>query len=615
MSTDTLALFRSCCQALGVEVYGRQQPADLRAARLGFERLAAENPDQCDLWRGVVVAGGPDRNVIEQAHRTIDTCGDLLAGSDVAPGALDFSFDTGLYVHVSAPGADGIKLACAAQRCQSGQYEAARAVLDEQLRRTQPILAHWALAVVYFRARRWSDVREVLGPVRARSQTDQVLHHAITVAHGIATAYLGIWESALETLEAAGRGPIPAASAEALFVAGLCARALNRPDHATTLLNEALGSPGAEDETRDRIVAALADPGYGIHPTTAARIAARTEYWDPESEPTERDFTHSLGAERRAELKAEADAELDGFVGMDDVKDEIARLDASVIAARRRAAQGLKVRNRSLHLILKGPPGVGKTSIARLVGKRLAASGILPSETFVEVSRSELVDDRIGGTEKKVAAVLGRIVDDGVGGVLFIDEAYKLTDSGSTNDFGPIAVAEIMRAMLDYADILMVIIAGYADKIDEFLDSNEGLRGRFGREIVLPSYDVEQLVEITLRVAAKADSRIDDIAAVRTVYEQMQGVTVSDANGVVRAALDVAGNARFVNNLIEQAENEREYRLSQAGVFDGDDEIDGSVLETITAQDISAASARLLKQMEADIAAAQLLNSTPRSDS
>ena len=98
---------------------------------------------------------------------------------------------------------------------------------------------------------------------------------------------------------------------------------------------------------------------------------------------------------------------------------------------------------------------------------------VLPSDTFVEVGRGDLVADVIGGSEKKILTILNGIIDAG-GGVLFIDEAYALTDAGSKNDFGPLVVAELDRAMVDYAENLMVIAAGYADKMSEFLDSNEG---------------------------------------------------------------------------------------------------------------------------------------------
>ena len=268
---------------------------------------------------------------------------------------------------------------------------------------------------------------------------DDFLRQAVSAAHGIAGAYLGLWEQAFDLLSTQGQGPIPAATAEALLTAGVCARALGRSEAATALLNEAYAVVGVDDSVRATITGALSDPGYGIHPTSPTRIDARSDYWDPATEPGEREYSRQLGAARRGVLKAEAVAELAEFVGMADVKDQIARLESSVRAAKQREALGMPVRNKTLHLVLKGPPGVGKTTIARVIAKLLCAAEVLPSDTFVEVGRGDLVADVIGGSEKKILTILNGIIDAG-GGVLFIDEAYALTDAGSENDFGPLVV-------------------------------------------------------------------------------------------------------------------------------------------------------------------------------
>ena len=286
--------------------------------------------------------------------------------------------------------------------------------------------------------------------------TTTFLQQAVSVAHGLAGAYLGLWEQAFELLSTQGQGPIPAAAAEALLTAGLCARALGRPEAATALLNEAYAVVGIDDSVRATIAKALSDAGYGIRPTTAARIDARSDYWDPATEPGEREYTHQLGAGRREELKAEATEALAEFVGMADIKDQIARLESSVRAAKQREALGLPVRNKSLHLVLKGPPGVGKTTVARVIGKLLCAAEVLPVG-YLRRSRPRRSGGRvIGGSENKIIATIQRILDAG-GGVLFIDEAYALTDSGSDNDYGPLVIAELVRAMVNYADKLMVI--------------------------------------------------------------------------------------------------------------------------------------------------------------
>jgi type VII secretion ATPase EccA len=592
---DAVELFASSCAALGAEVYGRRQVADKQQARVGFQRLTAQYPDLCDGWLGLAASGALDRSILEKAYDSIDTAGELIAAADVTADAVDFPFDTGLYITLYARGADGVIMACAATRSMAGDYEEARALLDDRLLGRQRLYASWVLAVAYFRAKRWHDVRRVLDPLVDQARNDPYLYQAMAVALGQAAAYLGLWEPAFDQLSSRGHGPIAAATAEALLTAALCARALGRPDTATSLLNEAYGVPGIADNLRTTIGTALSDQGYGIHATTAARIDARTNYWDPDSEPGERDFVRQLGAARREELRAEADAELAEFVGMTDVKEQIDRLESSVRAGKQREALGLPNRNKSQHLVLKGPPGTGKTTIARVIAKKLAAADVLPSDTFVETGRADLVDKHIGGSEAKVRQIIDGILDSG-GGVLFIDEAYALTDSGSDNDFGPLVIAELIRAMTNHADKLMVIAAGYADKMQEFLDSNEGLRSRFTRSITLPSYSVDELIEITVGKATKGGSVIEDTEPLRRAYADLTNATALDSTNRRRSALDVLGNARFAESLIGFAEEERDHRLDVSGKLGSDATVED--LQTITADDLRAAVTRELSRAE-----------------
>ncbi|MDT5083751.1 MAG: hypothetical protein QOJ61_794 [Mycobacterium sp.] len=593
---DALDLFTSSCAALGVEVFGRRQVADKRQARAGFERLTAQYPDLCDGWLGLAASGADDRGVVESAYRAIETAGELIAASDVAVDAVDFPFDTGLYIQLHARGGDGVIMACAAARAKDGDYGAARDLLEDRVLAAAPLYGGWVLAVIFFRAKRWHDVRRVLAPLIPQARNDAYLSQAMSVAHGLSAAYLGLWEPAFDQLNTQGQGPIAAASAEALLAAALSARSLGRADTATALLNEAYAVTGIQDNVRTTIATALSDAGYGIHPTTAARIDARTDYWDADTEPGERDFTRQLGAARREELNAEADAELAEFIGMADVKEQIARLEASVRADKAREARGLPVRHKSLHLVLKGPPGTGKTTIARVIAKKLCAADVLPAETFVETGRADLVDRVIGGSEGKIKAIIDGIIDNG-GGVLFIDEAYALTASGSDNDFGPMVIAELLRAMVNHSDKLMVIAAGYADKMQEFLDSNDGLRSRFTRGITLPSYSVDELVEITVRKATTGGSIFEDAKPLRQAYTELTATTAVDTTGRRRRALDVLGNARFAENLIGFAEEERDHRLGLAGTLD-DPEATDEALQTITGEDLRAAVARELDRAE-----------------
>ncbi|MCH9731967.1 MAG: AAA family ATPase [Actinomycetia bacterium] len=590
-------LFTSGCAALGAQVYGRRQVSDPRAARAGFERLTAQYPDLCDGWLGLAASGVATRSVLENAYRARDTAGELIAACDVAAEAVDFCFDSDLFVTLPARGLDGLVLALAAARTSDGEFAAARELLDDRLLAQAPLPAGWVLAVTFFRAKRWHDVRRVLAPLAAAAAADgPFMHQAVSVAHGLASAYLGMYEQAFEQLSGHGRGPSAPATAEAMLTAALCARAVGRADDvATALLNEAYAGAADDQELRGRVAAALSDPGYGlVGATTAARIDARSDYWDANTEPGERDFVHQLGAGRREELRAEATAELADFVGMADVKEQIARLESSVRAAKRREALGLPVRNKSLHLMLKGPPGTGKTTIARVIAKLLCAADVLPAETFIEVGRADLVDRVIGGSEDIIKKTIERILDSG-GGVLFIDEAYALTDSGSDNDFGPLVVAELIRAMTNHSDKLMLIAAGYADKMQEFMDSNEGLRSRFTRSITLGSYSVEELVEITTRKATAGGSTFEDLEPLRAAYTELATATAEDKNKRPRAALDVLGNARFAENLIGFAEEERDHRLDVSGRLE---DASAQEVQTITDADLRAALSRELARAE-----------------
>jgi AAA+ superfamily predicted ATPase len=191
-------------------------------------------------------------------------------------------------------------------------------------------------------------------------------------------------------------------------------------------------------------------------------------------------------------------AELDAMVGLAQVKEEINRLTARLQVERRRREQGLPVTPMSLHMVFTGPPGVGKTVVARALGSIYAAVGMLRRGHVVEVDREGLIAGYIGQTATKTLAACR----DALNGILFIDEAYSLI-TGGQGDFGQEAISTLLKFMEDNRDRIVVVVAGYPDKMRRFLESNPGLASRFTRRIDFPPYGDDELVEIFSRLTAQ----------------------------------------------------------------------------------------------------------------
>ncbi|RKT56739.1 right-handed parallel beta-helix repeat-containing protein [Saccharothrix australiensis] len=215
-------------------------------------------------------------------------------------------------------------------------------------------------------------------------------------------------------------------------------------------------------------------------------------------------------------------AELDVLVGLEGVKKEVVGLINLIRMSQRRLEMGLPMPQLSRHLVFAGPPGTGKTTVARLYGAVLAELGILAKGHMVEVARADLVGQYIGSTAIKTTEVVTKAL----GGVLFIDEAYTLTSQSGVNgpDFGQEAVDTLMKMMEDHRDELVVIVAGYSELMDRFLASNPGVASRFTKTVEFPNYSVEELVTITTDLCRKHYYELTDdgVAAVTDYFERVR---------------------------------------------------------------------------------------------
>jgi type VII secretion ATPase EccA len=576
---DIVSRFATCCRALGISIYERQRPADLTAARSGFTALTRIAHEQCDAWTGLAAAGDVSIWVLESVWRTASTAGVLQREVELAPGAVGFRYDTGLYLQFRATGPDDFALAYAAALAEAGKFaDADQMVSAITERRPSWREARWVSVVINYRAERWSDVVKLLTPIVNDSDLDEAFSHAAKITLGTALARLGMFAPALSYLEEPD-GPIAVAALDGALAKGLVLRAHVDEDSASEVLQDLY----AAHPENEQVEQALSDTSFGIVTTTAARIEARTDPWDPDTEPSPGDFVDPGAQERKRVLLHEAERELDEFIGLEKVKDQVARLKSAVAMELVRKQRGLEVAQRTHHLVFTGPPGTGKTTIARVVAKIYCGLGLLKRENIKEVHRADLIGQHIGETEAKTNA----IIDSALDGVLFLDEAYALVATGAKNDFGLVAIDTLLARMENDRDRLVVIVAGYRADLDRFLDTNQGLRSRFTRSIDFPSYKAPELIEIANFMAAKRDSAFEQAALedLEALFGHLANSSKPDATGVERRGLDIAGNGRFVRNVVEKSEEEREFRLDHSEHAETGEFTDEELM-TITAGDV-----------------------------
>lgn len=243
-------------------------------------------------------------------------------------------------------------------------------------------------------------------------------------------------------------------------------------------------------------------------------------------------------------------AELDGYVGMDAIKEEVRSLINMVQVYKLRRENDLPTTDMSLHMVFSGNPGTGKTTVARIMARIYHSLDILSKGQLVEVDRSGLVAGYVGQTALKTQ----KVIDKAMGGVLFIDEAYALNGK-SENDFGQEAIDTILKAMEDHRDDLVVIVAGYTELMDRFIHSNPGLESRFNRFLMFEDYTPEQMVAI-FKMQCKKGCYV-----LAEGTEELVRDFISE-----ESADDSFGNARGVRNLFEHilvAQNNRLAKMEQ----------------------------------------------------
>ena len=259
-------------------------------------------------------------------------------------------------------------------------------------------------------------------------------------------------------------------------------------------------------------------------------------------------------------------AELESLVGLGTVKREVKNLTNLIKVRRLREENGLPNSAMSLHMVFLGNPGTGKTTVARLMAGLYAAIGALSKGQLVEVDRSGLVAGYVGQTALKTQEVIASAL----GGVLFIDEAYSLA-SGGENDFGREAIETLLKAMEDHRDDLVVIVAGYDEPMEKFINSNPGLQSRFNKYMYFPDYNGEELMAMFRIRCEKNGYRLT---------EEAEAYAKDFFNDMYENRDDNFGNGRDVRNRFEDIISRQANRLAAMEAPTKDD------LMTVTKEDI-----------------------------
>jgi SpoVK/Ycf46/Vps4 family AAA+-type ATPase len=267
-------------------------------------------------------------------------------------------------------------------------------------------------------------------------------------------------------------------------------------------------------------------------------------------------------------------AELDELIGLEPVKRQVREIAAQLRVARLRDQQGLTSQPPARHFVFTGPPGTGKTTVARILGRIFAALGLLARPAVVEAHRADLVGEHLGATAIKT----NKLVDSALGGVLFIDEAYSLYNQGYSGGdaFGAEATATLLKRAEDDRDRLVVVLAGYTDDMDRFLRTNPGLASRFNMRVTFPSYSPADLSRIAKMIAQQAGDTFDEEAL--PVLDRIFGQACAEG------LIDELGNGRFARSLFERASACRDLRVAHLG-----ETATASMLTTITAADLKSA--------------------------
>lgn len=556
------------------------EPVNLIQAQRAFQSAVRDDPGMCDAWMGLAEVmrreGTPmSAEVTFGAYRSRARWGEhtnrLRLPFALVGTVQHLDFGLGIPVVTS----DDLVVAQALSYARGGDRKEAAYLLSHEVSVPAPPGVRLAMLLLLRDAQRWTDVEayDWAGLVDDLESSGDpsldVLSMVVRFAVAEASAHLGRFDAALtqlnELLGFAEADPDRRSQRQFLwehltYLRALILREVGKSEDAEREFGLLVSYRGKVDKYRR----AAADPDYRLATVTPEVIASRSDEWDPSTQIDQDTHRAQRKAQRQDELLAEADALMAEQIGMIGVKREVAKIKASTQMSRLRVQKGLAADARGNHMVFTGPPGTGKTTVARALGKYFAALGVVDSDNFVEASRADFVAQHLGNTAPKT----NKLIDSALDGVLFIDEAYMLIQEGLSGGdaFGREAVDTLLARMENDRERLVVIIAGYAGEIRRMLAANDGLASRFTRSLEFPSYGAEDLMEILKAMGTRRDS-IFTTDALSYLDEEMRFVAATPyGNRTDWRVVDELGNGRFVRNLVEKCEEERDFRYVESGV-------------------------------------------------
>ncbi|MFD8821504.1 AAA family ATPase [Streptomyces sp. NPDC059605] len=569
---------------------------DMAAAAERFSLATTHDPFAADAWLGLHATGQRQKEALDGMLRSSGSFGALRTKFGMP---LRSRFQLGHYVTFRLENARDLWVAAQAALLDAGRLDEAWAGLSSaqlDCDETRFICTRYA-----FLKEDWSLVLRFAPGIQDAFLYDeaQLYVGASLFAQGVCHESLNVLAELPRKLEAGSRF-----DAEVKYFMGRSLESLGRADEALKRYQYAFRcAPGLFDvdvRAQARSSAPTASSVAGVSsPTAPSSAPSSGPSSSPAPAPSARttapaaapgiaegsgqDDGDGLSQEERDRLLAEAQQALDDMIGLEPVKRQVLTMIAQLRMAAFREEQGLPSGARPRHFVFAGPPGTGKTTVARIIGKVFAGLGLLRSGHVVEAQRVDLVGRHLGSTAIKTSEV----IDSALNGVLFIDEAYALSNSGYSGGdaFGDEALQVLLKRAEDDRDRLVVVLAGYREEMTELLAANPGLVSRFNTRVDFPSYSAPELLLIARSVLARQGDEPDEAA--------MAALGAIFTSAVDGGMADTLGNARFARELCQKVAAQRDLRLyaeHATGTTPTREEI-----VTVLAPDVAAAHQELME--------------------